>query len=69
MDIGDMMPVGPCCVCGTQLDHTEAGFCKSCGEPFCWSGCGGWWGSSHRCDNCLEEINNENDIDGEDLMI
>ena len=61
MDFEDMMPVGECVVCNTQLDHSEAGFCKSCGGPFCWSTCGGWHGGEHCCDICKIEIDSHYD--------
>lgn len=49
--MGDM-PIGLCCVCGEPLDHADAGFCSDCGQPFCWSYCGGWGPDGHRCKDC-----------------
>ena len=50
------MPVGPCCICDEQLDHTDAGFCSDCGgQPFCWSSCGGWSHMKHTCNECMED--------------
>ena len=46
------MPIGNCVVCDEPLDHSDAGFCGDCGGAFCWSCCGGWGPSKHRCDNC-----------------
>jgi len=54
MNHEDDMPVGECVVCGEQLDHSKAGFCKLCSEPFCWDACGGWFQSEHRCIYCQE---------------
>ena len=51
----DFMPVGPCCVCDAELDHHQAGFCADCGQPFCWTNCGGWGPVNHQCDNCRED--------------
>jgi hypothetical protein len=48
----DFEYAGECVVCGTLLDMSEVGFCKDCEQPFCWSNCGGWGPSGHRCDNC-----------------
>ena len=28
------MPCGDCCVCGEELDHSEAGFCGTCAMNF-----------------------------------
>lgn len=52
--MGEMgeMPVGLCCVCGDELDHSDAGFCQACGGAFCWSRCGGWVDDEHICNNC-----------------
>jgi len=57
------MPCGDCCVCGEELDHSEAGFCGTCGQGFHWSRCGDWHGSQHRCNTCAEdeEARNAND--------
>jgi hypothetical protein len=59
MGIEDFCYVGDCSVCEETVDHSEAGFCKICGEPFHWSMCGGWahWeeGYDHICNNCQEE--------------
>uniref|UniRef100_A0A6M3M8B8 Uncharacterized protein n=1 Tax=viral metagenome TaxID=1070528 RepID=A0A6M3M8B8_9ZZZZ len=50
------MPIGPCCVCGEQLDYTDAGFCKHCGGSFCWAACGGWYEGDHTCNGCKEYL-------------
>ncbi len=49
--MGDM-PIGACVVCEEQIDFDDAGVCGECGKAFCWSRCGGWAGSEHRCNNC-----------------
>lgn len=43
------------CACGEILDMSEAGFCKECGQSFCWSICGGWHGNNHSCNSCKEQ--------------
>ena len=59
MNPEDLMPVGECCVCGDMVDHSEAGFCATCGGAFCWGQCGSWGESGHECNNCKEELNHE----------
>jgi hypothetical protein len=49
------MPCGDCSVCGELVDHSEAGFCKSCGSAFHWNECGRWVGGEHTCDGCAPE--------------
>jgi len=51
--------VGQCAVCGDPIDHTHAGFCEECGQPFCWGFCGSWQGGKHVCNNC--QVANEDD--------
>lgn len=46
--------VGPCCVCGEEITFHEVGICEECGQPFCWSVCGGWEGARQCCENCRE---------------
>jgi len=52
MTLEDFEYGGECSVCKETLDMSEAGFCKDCGESFCWSKHGGWGPDGHRCDNC-----------------
>ena len=55
------MPCGDCCVCDDPLDHSEAGFCKSCGGGFHWNLCGRWSRSEHTCDNCMPADDEDDD--------
>ncbi len=54
----DFEYAGECCVCGELLDMEEAGFCGDCGGSFCWSQCGGWGSSKHRCSDCGGDVDN-----------
>lgn len=49
------MPCGDCCVCSDPVDHSEAGFCKKCGNAFHWNECGGWHEGQHVCFDCEPE--------------
>lgn len=49
--MGDM-PCGLCGVCDEEVDHSEAGFCGECGQPFHWGQCGGWGSTEHVCNSC-----------------
>lgn len=57
MDFENAMPIGKCVVCDEYLDHSDAGFCKTCGQGFHWGNCGGWVDGNHECNNCNEEEN------------
>lgn len=50
---------GDCPVCDEAVDHSDAGFCKTCGQPFHWARCGTWHNGEHTCDNCKEYMENE----------
>lgn len=52
--MGRDMPIGSCCVCDEDLDLSDAGICKTCGQGFCWKGCGGWHRGEHACFFCSE---------------
>ena len=56
MDAEDLMPCGECPVCHETVDHSEAGFCDTCGAPFHWGDCGGWVDGKHMCDLCKDEL-------------
>ena len=45
---------GDCPVCREPVDHSDAGFCKQCGNPFHWHECGGWHNGNHVCSQCQE---------------
>ncbi len=47
------MPIGLCAVCDNNLDLSDAGICKTCGQGFCWNSCGTWHGGQHACHNCV----------------
>ncbi|WP_313171401.1 hypothetical protein [Stenotrophomonas sp.] len=49
------MPIGLCAVCDNDLDLSDAGICKTCGQGFCWSRCGTWHAGQHACHNCVPE--------------
>lgn len=51
----DMMPVGPCCVCGGEVDLNDSGICEWCGGTFHWSVCGCWDDGEHRCHSCQQD--------------
>ncbi len=55
MSFENLMPIGNCIVCGEYLDHSEAGFCETCGQGFHWGDCGDWDDQEHKCDNCKTE--------------
>ena len=55
MDFEDLMPIGNCTVCNEYLDHSDAGFCETCGQGFHWAKCGQWGDSGHECNNCKNE--------------
>lgn len=46
--------MGQCPVCDDTLEYDDAGFCKSCGQAFCWGDCGTWFDGEHCCGNCME---------------
>lgn len=50
----DFEYAGECVICEEILDMSEAGFCKGCGNSFCWERCGTWHDSEHRCQNCID---------------
>ena len=54
MDCEDLMPCGLCPVCHEMVDHSEAGFCHTCGSPFHWGQCGEWTNFNHKCDKCRD---------------
>lgn len=43
---------GDCSVCSDGVDHSDAGFCAQCKEPFHWGTCGGWVDGEHVCGSC-----------------
>jgi len=55
MDFEDAMPIGNCTVCDEYLDHSDAGFCETCGQGFHWGKCGQWGDSGHECKSCKDE--------------
>ncbi len=57
----DFCYVGDCCVCDEPVDESKAGYCGECGQPFCWSNCGGWGSREHVCNNCKTEDEDEDD--------
>lgn len=50
---------GDCPVCREPVDHSDAGFCKQCGNPFHWHECGGWHNGNHVCSQCQESERHE----------
>lgn len=46
------MYCGVCPICDEDVDHSEAGFCDHCKQPFHWSRCGTWIGGVHSCNEC-----------------
>lgn len=46
---------GECPVCDSPVDHSDAGFCDSCGRAFHWGKCGTWINGKHCCFECGSE--------------
>ena len=57
----DICPVGECSVCEGWVDKAKSGYCEECGSAFHWGICGGWFGGKQMCENCMENLENEED--------